>query len=417
MKIDIFGVGYVGLTFALVLAKFKHNVKCWDIDKEKIKEYKKCNSDIKEPYIEDMLYEFQKNGNLNFEFYDSKNDINTELAIITIGTSLIDNSSEESHSHIFKLVDELVSNNVKSILLRSTVEIGTCRKLNKIYGDKCNFIFAPERTIEGKAIEELLSLPQIAACNNQESKILVEKCFSPLGVKIIYSDSWEEAELAKLICNVYRDYNFSFANLLLRITRELSIDITKIIDLVSLDYNRMPILKAGPVSGPCLTKDSIILSNSIKDKDVKKVLLSSRKINNQIIKIASEDIILIAKKYSIKSLLFIGLTFKNSPFTTDTRDSHSIELINNLKHKFKFNIYDPYTDKRAKTLFKDFFIDNLKNSCDELVILCNSQSWIINIFEENKYLKDSIKYWLYKPYLDLDKKNYFLGDHKKILNN
>ena len=209
---------------------------------------------------------------------------------------LINQSSKESHENLITLVKDLVNKNVKTILLRSTLEIGTCSKLDKLFGKKCNFIFAPERTIEGKAIEELLKLPQIVACKNEECRNIVEKCFSPLNIEIIFTEIWEEAELAKLVCNVYRDYNFSFSNLLTRITSELDLDTSSLVKLVSSNYERVPKFKPGPVSGPCLSKDSIILSNSISDKSVKSVLKNTRKINQEVIISASEDIQNIAKK-------------------------------------------------------------------------------------------------------------------------
>ena len=411
MKIDIFGTGYVGLTLALVLAKYSHSVKCWDIDENKIKAYKECKSDIREPFIDEMLREYQNNNNLDFDVYSKFKFIKTDLAIITIGTSLKDNSTKKSHEYLFKLVEELVGNNVNSILLRSTIEVGTCRKLNNKFGKKCNFIFAPERTIEGKAIEELLTLPQIAACINKESRTLVKKCFSPLGIQIYFSDKWEEAELAKLVCNVYRDYNFSFSNLLLRITNELSLDASKVIDLVSTNYKRMPLLKTGPVSGPCLTKDSLILSNSISDNTSKIILENARKINKDVIDFAKADIRFMANKLETSKLLFIGLTFKNNPFTTDTRESHSLELIRSLKNYFQCFIYDPYTDKDSRVEFDKYFVDDFKNVSDSLIIFCNNQQWVVDLYSSTSEFNKSIKYWLYKPPVLRDNITYCLGDH------
>ena len=411
MNIDIFGTGYVGLTLALVLSKHKHNVTCWDKDENKIKAYKEYKSDIREPLIDDMLFEYQRNKNLNFYIYSKDKNIQTDLAIITIGTSLINNSSKESHQNLFKLVEELVKNKVKSILLRSTVEVGTCRKLYNKFGDSCNFIFAPERTIEGKAIEELLSLPQIVACVNQESKILVKECFSPLNIQLLFSDKWEEVELAKLFCNVYRDYNFSFSNLLLKITNEFSLDSSKVIDLVTTNYDRMPQLKPGPVSGPCLTKDSLILSNSISDFTSKIVLENTRKINRDVIDIAIADIKYIANKLNTSNILFIGLTFKNNPFTTDTRESHSLDLIRNLKKYFKCLIFDPYTDKDSKLEFSKDFIESINDISYPLIIFCNNQKWVVDLYSNSPVLKNSIKYWLYKPPIHSDNLTYCLGDH------
>ena len=414
MKIDIFGAGYVGLTLSLTLAKCNHNVSCWDIDENKINQYKEYKSDIREPYIDDMLKEYQNSGNLKFQIYNNQKFVNTDLVIITIGTALKGESLTESNSNLFKLVGEIVDMRVKYIMLRSTVEIGTCRKLDNLFGKKSNFIFAPERTIEGKAIEELLSLPQIAACKNEESRSIVRNCFEPLGIEIMFSQIWEEAELAKLICNVYRDYNFSFSNLLLTITQEFGLDTSSIINLVSSKYDRMPLLKTGPVSGPCLSKDSIILSNSISNKTVKSVLHSTRRVNSEIINSARNDIEIIIEKFSFSRILFIGLTFKNTPFTTDTRDSHSIELINKLKNKYDFLIYDPYTDKNSRILFKNNFIDNLEAEDHPLVVFCNIQKWVVDLYLNRFEKSKTIKYWLYQPPFETNHLSYCLGDHKQL---
>ena len=414
MKIDIVGAGYVGLTLSVTLAKFNHNVTCWDIDESKINQYKEYKTDIREPHIDDMLRKYQNSGYLNFQIYNSQKVINTDLVIITIGTALKGESSKESHSNLFKLVGDLVNQGIKNIMLRSTVEIGTCSKLDNLFGENCNFIFAPERTIEGKAIEELLSLPQIAACKNEESRFLVRNCFEPLGIEIMFSEIWEEAELAKLICNVYRDYNFSFSNLLLTIAQEFGLDTASIINLVSSKYERMPLLKTGPVSGPCLSKDYIILSNSITNKTVKSVLNSTRRINSEIINSAENDIEIIIQKFNFPQILFIGLTFKNTPFTTDTRDSHSIELINKLKNKYNFLIYDPYTDNNSRTLFKNNFIDNLEGDHHPFVVFCNIQKWVIDLYLSRFEKSKTIKYWLYQPPFDTNHLSYCLGDHKQL---
>ena len=59
------------------------------------------------------------------------------------------------------------------IILRSTVKIGTTRKIEKIFRLKkniVNFAFCPERTIEGDALNELKYLPQIIGCENKSAK-------------------------------------------------------------------------------------------------------------------------------------------------------------------------------------------------------------------------------------------------------
>ena len=70
----------------------------------------------------------------------------------------------------------------------------------------------PERTIEGKALQELTNLPQIISGNNQTALDKARHVFEKISPCVIEAQNLEEAELAKLYCNTYRDMNFSIGN-------------------------------------------------------------------------------------------------------------------------------------------------------------------------------------------------------------
>ena len=149
-------------------------------------------------------------------------------------------------------------------------------ELYRRWGKEINFIYAPERTIEGNA-EELFNLPQIIACKNIISKNIAENIFQPLNVKL-FTDKFVEAELAKLLCNVYRDYNFAFSNQTAILCRDLSINISKVSDLASTDYKRFPKLLPGPVSGS--SKEEFRKTLILKECNL---FLNAREINESII--------------------------------------------------------------------------------------------------------------------------------------
>jgi UDP-N-acetyl-D-mannosaminuronate dehydrogenase len=105
--------------------------------------------------------------------------------------------------------------------------------------------------------------------------------------------------------------------------------------------------KPGPVAGPCLSKDAYILSESIKQKLKFSNLLSmtGRKINENV---PSEIISFIKKIFNKRKkklkVVLMGITFKGSPLTSDTRDSFSIDFFKKIKSSFsnsKFYGYDP----------------------------------------------------------------------------
>ena len=70
----------------------------------------------------------------------------------------------------------------------------------------------PERTAEGSALKEIHYLPQIIGCGSDYVKKELGMIFKKITKKIIYFNSYKEAEILKLIDNSYRDTIFGFAN-------------------------------------------------------------------------------------------------------------------------------------------------------------------------------------------------------------
>ena len=104
----------------------------------------------------------------------------------------------------------LQNNNL--VVLRSTVAIGTTRKIfNPILAKskkKYFLSFCPERTLEGKALEELVKLPQIIGGIDKKSANLSKSIFSKITKKTFIVSDLETAEMIKLVDNSNRDVFF-----------------------------------------------------------------------------------------------------------------------------------------------------------------------------------------------------------------
>ena len=115
--------------------------------------------------------------------------------------------------------------------------------------------FCPERTIEGKALEELSELPQIIGGYDKESSDISINFFNTYSKTVIDVGSLEAAELCKLIDNSYRDVKFAYANQIALLCEKLNLNAHDIISKVNLGYNRNDIAFPSPgVGGPCLIK-------------------------------------------------------------------------------------------------------------------------------------------------------------------
>ena len=147
----------------------------------------------------------------------------------------------------------------QAVILRSTVYPGITKKIQELLKES-NICFCPERIAEGKAMEELFTLPQIISGFNPAAVRKVGKLFSLLTKDILYLDPLE-AELAKLFTNSWRYVQFAVANQFYMIAAEYGADFYAIYNAMTHNYPRAKNFpKPGFTAGPCLFKDTMQIS-------------------------------------------------------------------------------------------------------------------------------------------------------------
>jgi UDP-N-acetyl-D-mannosaminuronic acid dehydrogenase len=160
---------------------------------------------------------------------------------------------------------------------------------------------------------------------------MAKKFFEPLVDEIVCASSLEEAELTKLFNNIYRDASFAIANTFNQIAQSFNVNGIAAINNANYKYPRSNIPKPGFVGGPCLEKDSYILSNTLPDGDLKNFILAARKANENLEKLVSQRIRYILERNSKAKCLITGLAFKGEPETNDLRGSSAIKILNSLQ--------------------------------------------------------------------------------------
>jgi UDP-N-acetyl-D-mannosaminuronic acid dehydrogenase len=388
-KIGVIGLGYVGLTLALTLAESGYEVFAWDINKDIMNNLRAGKSHVHEVGLVPLLKsELEKtNFKLPNNYYDIR-ECNTY--IICVNTPVYNKTPDLSYlvSSIKELSSLLKSGDL--IILRSTIPIGTSRnkvkeivesETNLLVGKDISVSFAPERTIEGKALEELKTLPQIIAGIDQRSVLTTETIFSKFCNTIVKLDSTEEAEVVKLINNTFRDISFAFANELVIMCESLNLDTTKIIRAANKGYPRNSIPLPSPgVGGPCLSKDPYILNSVNKQIDHISLGIIGRQINSKIPLLISQRILkrlTRLKKDISKSKIFVmGFAFKGRPETTDIRNSPTVDIIRHLLSKNN-NIYgwDPIvSENQINSLNINWTtLENGFNGADAILIMNNHE--------------------------------------------
>ncbi len=256
------GLGHIGLPLGISFAKAGKKVILYDINKDSIETVSKGKMPFSEVGAEKPL---QETINKTLFISSDRGVISqSHFVILTIGTP-IDEHLNPQFTLFKKFFDDIASllNDSQHIIIRSTVYPGTTEKIVELLrqnGKKTRVSFCPERIAEGKAIEEVRSLPQIIASFDDDTIREASELFLNLTTQTIPLKPIE-AELAKLYTNVWRYLQFAISNQFYQIAVQNNLDFYRIFDAVTNNYPRTKgFAKAGFAAGPCLFKDTMQLA-------------------------------------------------------------------------------------------------------------------------------------------------------------
>ena len=354
--VGIIGLGYVGLTLGTAFAK--SGLKVLGIEKRQdiVSLVNQGKSHFAELGLEQIIKEQINNGNLIAKTKFDASD-HCKYFIITVGTPL-DTSRKPRLDMIRSAVSEIVNHidDGATVIVRSTVEVGTTRNCvdAELKKTKKKYFLAmcPERTLEGNAIKELNTLPQIIGSDDRNTFDKVAILFRRLTNSIIYVNSYETAEVIKLVDNTYRDIQFGFANEVARMCDAVGINAIEVIEAGKQNYPRTNVALPGLVGGPCLEKDPHILNHSANKYGIDlEITKASRLVNESHPKeIVTKIINKLTKNKSKDQLriVFLGMAFKGKPLTDDLRGSMATFVLKEFQRKLPglfIGIYDPVVNK------------------------------------------------------------------------
>ena len=184
-KIAIIGLGYVGLTFAITLAKVGFEVLGVENDNKIFKSMINGKAQFYEENIDKFLIQMLRNKRLKIE-NNLDNIKKYKIIFITLGTP-IDNNKKINLKNLFNLLNNLKDrlSNRSILVLRSTVKIGTTKKIEDILNKNKKIFVAmcPERTAEGSALKEIHYLPQIIGSKDNFVKTKLNAIFKKITKK------------------------------------------------------------------------------------------------------------------------------------------------------------------------------------------------------------------------------------------
>jgi UDP-N-acetyl-D-mannosaminuronic acid dehydrogenase len=341
----IVGLGYVGLTLALALADEGFLVSGVDSDPVRIARLADGDAYVHEVGLPELLHR-HLGGNFRASL-ESPDD--GDVYVVAVGTPLARDGRREARMDDLLGALDLVAARLRPgnlVVLRSTVPVGTCSRaaipyLEERTGLRCgvdfHLSFAPERTAEGRALQELRELPQIIGGFNEDSVEATAALFRELTTTLVRVESLEAAELAKLINNSFRDLIFAFANEAALLAAQFDLDVVEVIRAANQGYGRDPVPFPSPgVGGPCLTKDPLIMA-SISGGEAPRPTLTEhgRRVNERmtdfVVERILEQLVALGKDPADCRVVACGLAFKGQPETGDVRDSTGLAIAQRLQ--------------------------------------------------------------------------------------
>lgn len=341
--VAVYGLGFVGLTLASTFANAGLSVVGVDTNETVLAKLRKNQPTFYEKGLESLLLSLADSNPLKLTA--KAGEFSADIHVISVGTPV--GKDKLPDMGMIRTIAKTISGVLKRgdlVVLRSTVPVGTTRKEvlpvlesgGLTAGRDFFLAFAPERTAEGNALEELRVLPQIVGGFDAASVEMTARLFGEITNTIVEVGSLEAAEMVKLMNNTFRDLVFSFANEVAFLCDDFNIDAFRLVQAANEGYPRNPIPLPSPgVAGLCLSKDPYLYSNPHAGTALKPTLgKASRAINSQGPKYVLGKLDAFAARHKLDrekmKILLVGLAFKGMPETSDYRDSVALELVQSL---------------------------------------------------------------------------------------
>jgi UDP-N-acetyl-D-mannosaminuronic acid dehydrogenase len=257
------GCGHVGLPLGLAFADAGLEVLLYDINEAAIDTVKNGRMPFVEQGAEEVLARVLAAERLTLSS-DPASVTDVEHVVVVVGTP-VDQHLNPDPAAVVKAIEVMLPHlrDGQHLVLRSTVYPGVTQMVERLlarHGKQLDVTFCPERIAEGKAMEELHTLPQIVSGRTPEATARAAALFGNLTQSTI-DIGVEEAELAKLFTNTWRYIKFAAANQLYMMATDYGLDYEVIRQAMIQDYPRAAdVPSAGLAAGPCLLKDTMQLA-------------------------------------------------------------------------------------------------------------------------------------------------------------
>jgi UDPglucose 6-dehydrogenase len=368
-RVSVIGLGFIGLSTAIYLAKQGHDVIASSNDRSKVDMISKGKVPFFEPEIEPLLKKMLKNHKIRVVVGREIAVLETDITFVTVGTPSLQDGGADL-TFIKSTAKEIgVSLRKKKgyhlVVVKSTVPPGTTEKVvktlleqysGKMAGKDFGLVMSPEFLREGSALYDVAHPDRVVIGEfDERSGNIFERFNRDLynGKVPILRMSLASAELTKYASNAFLAMKISFINEMANVCERIAgVDVTDIANAVGLDHRiGSDFLSAGAGwGGSCFPKDTkalVALSKelSYEPRLIEEVISINSSQAKHMVELAEQEL----GDLGGKKVAILGLAFK--PETDDIRDAQSLKIITFLLSKgAKVSVYDPVAMNNVKRI-------------------------------------------------------------------
>ena len=351
MKINVLGLGYIGLPTALLLADSGHEVIGVDIDEKKLEKLKDGELPFKEPGLDELFDKARDN-------FTPKNEVEKgDVFIIAVPTPLDRTINVADLRSVKKAVDMIspVLQEENLVILESTVPPGTSKNLvlpilksDGLNENQFYLAHSPERAIPGKTLKEMINNDRIIGGLSEKATKKAKKLYTDFSKGDIFETDIKTAEMVKLMENTFRDVNIALANEFSRIAEDIGIDVWEGIELAN-NHPRVDILNPGPgVGGHCISVDPLFLT---ANSTTSKMINLAREINDSMPNFVMSLVKEKTGEIEQPTISIFGVAYKGN--VDDTRETPAKKIIRLATNQgYEVKCYDPHVKKFDHELFE-----------------------------------------------------------------
>lgn len=373
MKINVIGLGYIGLPTALMFASHGVTVTGTDCDQDRIATLNAGSLTFEEEGL-DKLFQDALEAGIQF----TTEYIDADVYIISVPTPYNRFTQKMDDYYLISAINSVmkVCKAGSTIVVESTITPGTISRVvcpiikaaGFTVGRDIYLAHAPERIIPGRMIYELLHNDRTIGAD-QDTGERIKELYSSFCKGNITITSIKVAEMTKVVENTFRAVNIAFANELSKICWYNGLDVHEIIRVCNM-HPRVNILCPGPgVGGHCIPVDPWFLVGEYPN--VTKIIRESLLVNESMPEFVVMRIYEVMQEHKMTDISRIGLygmTYKED--VDDCRESPTLQILDYQKKHLSqpMKVYDPLV-KRNIVENQYHELEQFLNDVDLIVIM------------------------------------------------